>query len=120
MSPPAAALPAGATYPQYTQYNASYDAAGYPDNSGDVSGKADNYAFLSGKYAFYLNEIRSAVQNVTSAPSGASAFACNPAVPALNPLLQYLSSVQGIAGSRTLPLSPPLVTGPLPAGKIPQ
>ena len=115
MSPPAAQLSGGAQYPQYTQYSPTSDNAGFLDNNGDVSGTTQQ-----GKYAFYLNEIRSAIQNVTSAPHGESAFACNPANPQLDPLLQYLYEVQGIAGDQTLPLSPPLVTGPLPAGTIAQ
>ncbi len=122
VSLPAAALPAGA-YPQYTQYNASYDVSGYPNHNNDVSGTADNYDFYSGKYAFYLNQIRSAVQNVTSPPNDDSdlEFACNPDNYGLSNLLLYLQAVQGIAGGpRTLPFSPPLITGPLPAGKIPQ
>lgn len=115
MSPSASALPSGATYPQYTEYPVAYDAAGFPDNGGDVSGSPPQ-----GQYAFYLNEIRSAVQNVTSAPGGDPAFACNPPQDDLSSLLEFLDSVQGIAGSRSLPLGPPLVTGPIPSNDVPQ
>ena len=116
ISPPASQLPANAAYPKFTEYPVRYDKAGYPAHGGDVSGKDHTHG---GQYAFYLNEIRSAVQNVTSPPSGDinEAFACNPAVPALRSLLNFLIAVQGNA---TLPISPPLVTGPLPDGEIPQ
>ncbi|KAK9821513.1 hypothetical protein WJX74_005898 [Apatococcus lobatus] len=115
VSPPASALPSGVTYPQYTEYPVAYDAAGFPDAGGDVSGKTK-----AGQYAFFLNEIRSAVQNVTSAPGGDPAFACNPPQSGLPSLLQYLYAVQGIAGSKTLPLGSPLVTGPIPDRDVPQ
>ena len=117
VSAPANEVPRGTTYPFYAQYPVAYDAAGFPDYNGDVSG---HYTGPDAQYAFYLNEIRSAVQNVTSAPQGDAPFACNPAVPKLDPLLQYLYAVQGIAGDASLPLGPPLRTGPLPAGDIPQ
>ena len=121
MSPPGAQLAAGAQWPQYIQYPPTFDSVGsleisrYLGSNGEVNGTTEQ-----GTYAFYLNEIRSAIQNVSSSPHGESAFACNPANPGLDPLLQYLYAVQGISGDGTLPLSPPLVTGPLPAGKIPQ
>ncbi len=113
----------GAPYPTYKKFSPVYDAVGYPDNNGDVSGKYSNPTeYAQGQYAYFLNEIRSAIQNVTSAdvPLDGPAFACNPAVNELNDLLQYLYEVQGIAGDQTLPLSPPLVTGPLPPGTIAQ
>ena len=115
MSPPASALPSGATYPQYTEITPVYDQSGYPDADGDISGSTQ-----AGQYAFFLNEIRSAVQNVTSAPGGDAAFACNPPQTGLSSLLQYLYSVQGIAGDKTLPLGIPLVTGPIPDRDVPQ
>ena len=114
----------GAPYPVYTKFPPVYDSnAGYPDNNGDVSGKYSNPTeYAQGQYAYFLNEIRSAIQNVSSAnvPLAGPAFACNPDVNELDDLLQYLYTVQGIAGDQSLPLSPPLVTGPLPPGKIAQ
>lgn len=115
MSPPACGLPGGAAYPQYIEFPVEYDAAGFPDNGGNVGGSTKN-----GLYAFYLNEIRSAVQNVTNAPGGEPAFACNPPQSGLSSLLQYLYAVQGIAGSKSLPLGPPLITGPIPSNDVPQ
>ncbi len=140
VSPPAADFPPEVQYPQFQEYKPRFDAigptAGYPNNGGNPeygscdinAGDSPNHTDKYGdcgllKYTYYLNEIRSAVQNVTSPPQGEAAFACNPAIPAypgLNPLLQFLNQVQGIAGGRTLPLSPILVTGPLAAGEIPQ
>ena len=116
MSPPAAQLTGGLQYPQYNRYPFVPDSnAGYPDNNEDVSGTTQQ-----GQYAFYLNEIRTAIQNVTEAPDGDTEFACNPSNPLLDPLLQYLYEAQGTAGNFALPLSPPLITGPLPAGTIEQ
>ena len=98
----------------YTEYPATYDVEGFPDAGGDVSGSTQ-----AGQYAFYLNEIRSAVQNVTSPPED-PAFDCNPPQGGLSSLLQFLEAVQGIAGDKTLPLGPPLLTGPIGEYDVPQ
>ena len=112
VSPPAHDLAnEGQAYPSYTQWPAQYDASGRPDNDGDVSGLS-----YKGTYAYYFNEIRAAVQNITSPPAD-SAFACNAPNSQLDPLLQYLTTIQG---STTLPLGTPLATGPLIAGEVPQ
>ncbi|KAK9818814.1 hypothetical protein WJX74_004686 [Apatococcus lobatus] len=105
--------------PHYVRYNVTLDAAGYPDANEDVLNKNNPRS----QYAFYLNDIRSAIQNVTSAPYGEPAFACNSKLwnnTGLDDVLQWLYNVQGIAGDATLPLGPPLETGPLPPNAIPQ
>ena len=103
--------------PHYNRYNVTLDSYGYPDANEDVLNKTNP----SSQYAFYLNDIRSAIQNVTSPPYGEPAFACNGQLwnnTGLDDVLQWLYVVQGIAGDQSLPLGPPLETGPLPPNAI--
>lgn len=105
--------------PQYICYNVTLDSHGYPDANEDVLNKSN----ASSQYAFYLNDIWSAIQNVSGAPYGDPAFACNDKLwnnTGLNDVQQWLYNVQGIAGDLTLPIGPPLETGPLPPNAIAQ
>ncbi len=125
VTPPGAQLGDNmALYPSWKKFPPVYDSnAGYPDNNGDVSdeyGRSNPIEYAQGQYAHFLNVIRSAIQNVSTAGLAGPAFKCNPDVNELDDLLQYLYTVQGIAGDQTLPISPPLVTGPLPPGEIAQ
>ena len=102
-----------------TQYNATFDAAGLPFN-GSLTFPNFQAAQAQGQeYPFLLNEIRAAVQNISSPPARDAAFACNPPVHALDDMLQWLQTVQGITSAEAeAHLGVLLDVGPLPAGAL--
>ncbi|KAK9816352.1 hypothetical protein WJX74_009994 [Apatococcus lobatus] len=108
-------------YPHFHEFPLYIDPkTGLPADGGCVrDGTADAPCATTG-YSFHLNEMRSAIQNVTSAPVGDPAFACNPPQSELSGLLQYFYEIQGTSADNALPLGPPLATGPIPAGDVPQ
>ena len=112
-----------------TQYNATFGSDGLPYDTrlalGTTPGPPSfQKAQETGQeYPFLLNEIRAAVQNVTTPPIGESAFACNQPVHELDDVLRWLQTVQGLssAAAQMHPNGDVLLdSGPVPAGVIKQ